>query len=79
MAFCYVEEHEIEKYLAPVLEAATFYKRGKKYATIEVNFKSVEIARQLSRKTLRTENIVLFPIYMDKTISRVSIKRIWNC
>lgn len=71
-----MDEEVIRKCLAPVLKDATFYKWSHIYSAIEVHFKSVDRASGLSDKSLRTENVVLLSMYMDKRTARVRIEAV---
>lgn len=65
----------IKRYLAPVMKYVMFFKRGFKYATVEVWFSSGGKTREFSDKTLRTE-VVILPTFMEHSRSRVRIEKV---
>lgn len=72
-----VTESDTEFCLQPVIEKVTFYKRKRKYGTVEVEFQSEKEAGKHSTVVLKTkEKISLLPIYIDKRNIRVQIERI---
>uniref|UniRef100_A0A0L8FHC2 Uncharacterized protein n=1 Tax=Octopus bimaculoides TaxID=37653 RepID=A0A0L8FHC2_OCTBM len=54
----------------------TFYSRGRKYGTVEVQFKNKEDAKKLSTVALRTTKWTLLPTYCGRRAARISIEKV---
>lgn len=59
----FMDKEQIEKCLTSVMKDVTLFTRGYKFATIEVRFSSAEKAREVSNKTLKTEEMKFLPTW----------------
>lgn len=66
----------MEKSLKPVWRNLNFLTRGRRYGTVEVRMDTKEKVQPHSIQPPRADNIVLLPIYMERRISRITIKNI---
>lgn len=70
-------EKGIESCLKPIMEAATYYNRCKKFGTVEVRFATEEESVKHSRTILSSVDLLLLPISMRKRNEKVVIGRIY--
>lgn len=61
----------VEKALKPIWEGISYVARGKKYGTVKVRFREAATARLLSATPLRTNEMMLLPVYLGRRASRI--------
>lgn len=60
---------QVEKALKPTWQGISYLDRGKKFGTIEVHFDEVAISRMHPTTPLKTNELLLLPVYHGRRAS----------
>ncbi|CAI9742213.1 EPM2A-interacting 1-like [Octopus vulgaris] len=71
-----VEECKIEECLKTIRKDITYINRGRRFGTVEVRFRTEEIAKKLSTEPQKAGNLVLLPLYKGRRTSKIVMRNI---
>ncbi|XP_029640472.1 uncharacterized protein LOC115215450 [Octopus sinensis] len=71
-----VEECKIEECLKAIRKDITYINRGRRFGTVEVRFRTEEIAKRLSTEPQKAGNLVLLPLYKGRRTSKIVMRNI---